>query len=121
MIDDRAEEPPPPLPLFPDTGVPRVYLDTWCAGEALGVANHAHIVCVLFELGVSTGAAEETGEAFLFSLHPTASVATREGLVTHHPSPLLALRVHTHIADGQQSSVACGATETAGTLSTTCV
>ena len=105
------ERPPPLLPFPPPSLLPppsliqgfggsKGYLDTWCAGEALSVANHAHVVCVLFELGVSAGAAEEAGEALLFSLHSTAGVATREGFVTHHSSPLLALRVHTHVADG---------------------
>ena len=122
-FDNKVGEPPSsnfhPLPL----GVQGYngYLDTRCAGEALSVADHTHVICVLFELGVSTGAPEKTGKALLFFLHPAAGVATREGLVTHHPSPLLALRVHTHVANGQQSRVARGATETTRTLSTTCV
>ena len=98
-----------------------LYLNAGCTRQALGIADHAHVICVLLQVSIGGGAAVETWQAVLLCLHTAADVAAGEGLVTHRDRPLLALWVRADGADGKETCVADIATEPAGTLAPTCV
>ena len=93
------------------------HLDTWSTGEPLRVTDHAHVVCILLQLGTVT--AVETRQTHLFTFDPIASMATGKSLLTHLLSPAHALGIRAHIANRMEGSVTVGTTETTCTLAST--
>ena len=76
------------------------YLNAGGTGESLGVAHHAHVISVLFQLAVITSTAIQTRQALFLVFDPTAGVATGQRLVTDNIRPRLTLWIRADAADG---------------------
>ena len=76
------------------------HLNAGGTGESLGVAHHAHVVGVLFQLPVVTSTAIQTRQALLLVFDPTAGVATGQRLVADNIRPCLTLWIRADTANG---------------------
>ena len=69
-----------------------VYLDSGSGRERLSEADHAHVVCVLFQAACTLVAAVQTGQAALLIPHPATEVAACLGLTARQLGILLQRR-----------------------------